>query len=170
MTQNPPRRSNGRAHILVLGWREWVSLPTLGIDWLKAKIDTGARTSSLHAHDLELFTRDQLNWARFSIHPWQRSSVDQVVAELPLLDQRRVIPSSGSGELRPVVALPIRLGSQTITAELTLTRRDSMGFRMLIGRQALRGNFVVDPGRSYAGGRPPSDIRKKNRARPAEVY
>lgn len=165
MTQNPPRRSNGRAHILVLGWREWVSLPTLGIDWVKAKIDTGARTSSIHAHDLELFVRDDTNWARFVVHPWQRSGRDAREVELPLLDQRHVMPSNGSGEVRPVVALPVRIGSRTTTIELTLTRRDSMGFRMLIGRQALRGTFVVDPGLSYAGGRPPGEIRKKNRAR-----
>jgi hypothetical protein len=149
----------------VAGWREWVSLPDLGVDWIKAKLDTGARTSALHAFDLEEFERDGQAWVRFSIHPWQRNADDAVSAELPVHDVRHVRSSSGHVQERYVVLVAVRIGLRKITTEVTLTRRDAMGFRLLIGREALRQGYVVDAGRSYLGGRPKKVVRRRNRER-----
>lgn len=147
------------------GWREWVSLPDLGVDWVKAKLDTGARTSAIHAFDIEEYDRDGVPWVRFSIHPWQRSDEDQVLATCPVHDRRSVRSSSGHAEERYVVLMDVRLLDHTVTAEVTLSRRDQMGFRMLVGREALRQGFVVDPSRSYLGGRPRRVVRRRNRGR-----
>ena len=157
--------SSRRADRPVLGWREWVGLPHWGITHLKAKVDTGARTSSLHTFDLEWFERDGKPWVRFEIHPWQRSTVDAVVAEAAVESTRDIRSSSGEIDHRPVVRAPLFIAGRDVDAEITLTRRDEMGFRMLIGREALRGRFLVDPGVSYRGGRPPKDVRLKNRRR-----
>lgn len=146
----------------VVGWREWVALPQAGVDWVKAKIDTGAKTSSLHAFDLRVLHRDGQDWVRFGIHPWQATADDEVVVELPLHDSRTVRSSSGHTEERYVVLLPLVLGGRTVPAEVTLTDRDEMGFRMLIGREALVQGYVVDPARSYLGGRPPRELRRRN--------
>lgn len=146
-----------------LGWREWVGLPDHGLDWVKAKVDTGARTSALHAARLVTFDDGGEEWVRFRIYPWQRSTVDAVTIEAPVLDRRLVRSSSGVAQLRPVVVLPVRIGSTVVSVELTLTRRDQMGFRMLLGRQALRRRFTIDPGRSYITGRPPRAARSANR-------
>lgn len=155
----------GRPPSPVLGWREWVSLPEWDVHYLKAKVDTGARTSSLHAFDLEWFERDGHPWVRFEIHPWQRSTTDSVVAEAAVVSTRDIRSSSGTVDHRPVVRTQVGLAATTVDAEITLTRRDDMGFRMLIGREAIRRRFVVDPGRSYLGGRPPKDVRLRNRQR-----
>lgn len=156
--------TTGPSHTLV-GWREWVSLPELGVPWIKAKVDTGARTSALHAFDIEEFEKDGAPWVRYSIHPWQRSADDAVAVESPVHDVRSVRSSSGHSEERYVVRMELRLAGHPVTAEVTLSRRDEMGFRMLIGRQALRRGFVVDSGRSYLGGRPPVRTRRRNRGR-----
>lgn len=148
-----------------IGWREWVALPGWGVDHTKAKIDTGARTSSLHAFDLEWFERDDDSWVRFEIHPWQRSTHDPVTVEATVHDTRDIRSSSGRIERRPIVRTVVRIAGIDVESEITLTRRDEMGFRMLIGREALRRRFTVDPGRSYIGGRPASSIRRKNRGR-----
>jgi hypothetical protein len=148
-----------------VGWREWVSLPGFGVPWIKAKVDTGARSSSLHAFDIEHLTRDGEPWVRFSVRPWQRSDVDAVVVECPIQDERIVRSSSGHAEERIVVLVDLVLGKRSVQAEVTLTNRDEMGFRMLIGREALRRGFVVDPGRSYLGGRPRLALRRRNRGR-----
>lgn len=147
------------------GWREWVSLPDLGVDWIKAKIDTGARTSSLHAFDIQEFERDGEAWVRFRVKPWQDSQEDAVVVESPLHDRRAVRSSSGHAQERLVVQLMIRLVDREVMAEVTLSNRDEMGFRMLIGREALRRGYVVDPARSFLGGRAPREARRRNRGR-----
>ncbi len=149
-----------------IGWREWVSLPDLGVPWIKAKIDTGARSSSLHAFDMESFERDGKPWIRFEVHPWQRSAADAILVESPLIDSRSVRSSSGKPEERPVIRTQIDFGGQTRMADLTLTRRDEMGFRMLVGREAIRGEYLVDAGRSYRIGRPPKSVIAQNRKRP----
>jgi hypothetical protein len=149
----------------VVGWREWVSMPELGVDWIKAKLDTGARTSALHAFDLEEFERDGQAWVRFSVHPWQRNAQDAVVAELPVHDVRTVRSSSGHVQERYVVMIAIRIGTRRIRTEVTLTRRDEMGFRLLVGREALRQGFVVDSSHSYLGGRPKRVVRRRNRGK-----
>ena len=150
---------------IIAGWREWVSLPGIGVPWLKAKLDTGARSSAIHAFDLDEFRQDGELWVRYSVHPWQRSGEDAVTAESRVLDRRTVRSSSGHSEERYVVHLDVSLVGHVVTAEMTLSRRDEMGFRMLIGREALRKGFVVDPGRSYLGGRPKRVTRRRNRGR-----
>jgi len=157
----PKARSPGtkdRASRPVIGWREWVGFPDLGVTAIKAKVDTGARTSSLHAFDLEELTRDGITYVRFVIHPEQDSAHPAIPAELPLLTRRKVKDSGGKTELRPVVEASVELMGLRWTIELTLTRRDAMGFRMLLGRQAIRRRFVVDPGASFLAGK---RIRKK---------
>ena len=149
----------------IAGWREWVSLPGAGVPWIKAKLDTGARTSSLHAFELEEFRRGDVPTVRFIVHPWQDSDDDAVVVECPVHDRRSVRSSSGHTEERIVVLMHVVLLDRTMTAEVTLTNRDEMGFRMLIGREALRQGFLVDSARSFAGGRAPRDIRRRNRGR-----
>jgi len=147
------------------GWREWVSLPGVGVGWVKAKLDTGARTSAIHAFDLEELEKDGAPWVRYSLHPWQGSDEDAVDVESPVLDVRPVRSSSGHAEERYVVMMDVSLVGRVVTAEMTLSRRDEMGFRMLVGREALRQGYVVDPGRSYLGGRPPVSTRRRNRGR-----
>ena len=149
----------------VAGWREWISLPGLDVAWIKAKLDTGARTSSLHAWDIEEFERDGEAWLRYTVLPWQASDEDQLRLESPLHDQRAVRSSSGHAEERHVVTMEIRLLDRVVTAEVTLTNRDDMGFRMLVGREALRRGYLVDSSRSYLGPRPPLALRRRNRGR-----
>jgi len=134
---------------LILGWREWLALPAFGIEYIKAKIDTGARTSALHAFYLEPFERDGMPWIRFGIHPRQGNSAEVVHCEAAVADRRSVTDSGGHQEERYVIQTPIRLGEQLIVTEVTLTDRENMRFRMLLGRTAMRGQFMVDPGRSY---------------------
>jgi hypothetical protein len=138
-----------------IGWREWVSLPELGISSIKAKVDTGARSSSLHAYDVQTYERDGRSRVRFKVHPIQRNTATTIEADLELLDTRLVRNPGGGGreEHRPVILTDIEIGGERWPIELTLTRRDAMGFRMLLGRQAVRGRFLVDPGRSFLGGR-----------------
>ncbi len=145
-----------------MGWREWVALPDLGVPWIKAKLDTGARTSAVHAFDLEEFERGGHAWVRYSVHPWQRSDDDAVVTESRVLDRREVRSSSGHVDERYVVAVTLRLRGRPITAEVSLGSRDEMGFRMLVGREALQQGFLVDASQSYVGGRPMRAVRRKN--------
>lgn len=147
------------------GWREWVGLPGVGVPWIKAKLDTGARTSAIHAFDVEELERDGARWVRFSVHPWQDSDDDVVEATLPVVDVREVRSSSGHAEERLVVPMTITLMQRDVEAEVTLSRRDELGFRMLVGREALRQGWAVDPGRSYLGPRPPLALRRRNRGR-----
>src|SRR5690606_32382005 len=123
------------------GWREWVQLPGIGVDWIKAKLDTGARSSALHAYDVTPFERDGAEWVRFRVRPWQESTEDEVEVELPVHDRRKVRSSSGHVQKRYVVLLPVTLMGRVVEAEVTLSNRDQMGFRMLIGREALRQGF-----------------------------
>ena len=148
---------------VVVGWREWVALPQAGLDWVKAKVDTGARSSAIHAFDLEVWEQDGAEWVRFSIHPWQRTREDSVDVELPIHDRRRVRSSTGHVQERYVVLIDVTLVDRTVTAEVTLTSRDQMGFRMLIGREALRQGYLIHSGRSYLGGRPKKAVRRRNR-------
>jgi hypothetical protein len=138
----------------VIGWREWLALPSFGVERIKVKVDTGARSSSLHAFDMEIFDRDGDEWISFSIHPNQRDDRASLRVEAPLHDRRKVRPSTGKAKIRPVVFIPVTLGGAIWPIEITLVRRDMMGFRMLLGRQAVRGRYVIDPGRSYLAGQP----------------
>lgn len=144
-----------RSHLPVIGWREWVALPDLDILAIKAKIDTGARSSALHAFDVETFeVRGQIR-VRFKVHPYQRDCHRTIIAEAPLLEEREVRNSGGHAEMRPVILTQVHVQHQDWPIELTLTNRDVMGFRMLLGRQAVRDRFLVDPGQSYLQGLQP---------------
>ena len=134
---------------LVIGWREWVELPDLGIEQIKAKVDTGARTSALHAYRVKRFERDGKGFVRFYVHPIQRRKRPEVRCEAPLVDERIVISSNGKPEHRYVIETLVKMGGRAWPIEVTLTNRDEMSFRMLLGRQAIRRRLVVDPGRSY---------------------
>lgn len=135
-----------------IGWREWVRLPGLGGAVVKAKVDTGARTSALHAFNVCERERDTGTVVSFSFHPDQRDETTTIDAEAPLIGRREVTASNGQSELRYVIAAEVVIDDEPITVELTLSRRDEMGFRMLLGRRALRGRYAVDPERSFRGG------------------
>ncbi|MFP3949253.1 MAG: ATP-dependent zinc protease [Longimicrobiales bacterium] len=145
-----------------MGWREWVALPELGVDRIKAKVDTGARSSSLHAFEIERFRRKGVSMVRFAVHPIQRTLRGTVRAEAEVVDQRKVKTSSGVESLRWVIVSDVELMDQRWPIEVTLTRRDTMGFRMLLGRQAIRGHFLVDPGRSFLGEKPTVSRRRSS--------
>lgn len=135
-----------------MGWREVVSLPYLNIPKIKAKIDTGARSSALHAYHIEYDC--QQKWVYFRVHPYQRNTEITIEAEAKLLEMRNVRNSGGVAQLRPVIETVVKLGETEWLIELTLTNRDVMGFRMLLGRQAVRNQFLIDPGHSYLQSQP----------------
>lgn len=145
----------------IIGWREWVSLPSLGIPWIKAKVDTGARSSALHAFDIEHVTEDGIAMVRFCVHPAQRTSRVMVTATAPVVDERWVRSTSGHSDWRIVVATEVELHGLRWPIELTLAKRDVMGFRMLLGREAIRRRFLVNPGRSFRAGVPDAVARRK---------
>lgn len=137
----------------MLGWREWVSLPSLGLGQVKAKIDTGARTSSLHAFELRDFHDNGIHKVEFKMHPRQRDRDKVIVCVADIVDQRTVTDSGGHREKRWVIETTIGLGQHVWPVEMNLTSRDDMLFRMLLGRTALKGRALVDPSRSYLIGK-----------------
>ena len=120
----------------IIGWREWLALPDLGVKAIKAKIDTGARSSAIHAFDIERFSRGEQDFVRFQMHPMQRETKHTIAAEAQLLDQRQIRNSGGHAELRLAILTHVELKDHRWPIELTLTNRDVMGFRMLLGRAA----------------------------------
>jgi hypothetical protein len=140
-------------HPITVGWREWVDLPDLGLFDIKAKVDTGARTSALHAFEVEEFFEDGRRRVRFLMHPRHRS--DDVVQECfaDVVDRRTVTNSGGGREERYVISTRLRMADEEWPIEMTLTARDDMMFRMLLGRTAMNGRIVVDPARSYLTGK-----------------
>lgn len=134
---------------LIIGWREWISLPELGIKRLKAKVDTGARTSALHAHQVECYQDHGVNKVKFTIYPLHHFPEKPVVCVAELQDIRWVTDSGGHREQRPVIKTLIKMADKSWPIEITLTSRDDMSFRMLLGRTAMQNQFVVDPASSY---------------------
>ena len=139
--------------ILRLGWREWAALPDLGLPAIKVKVDTGARTSALHAFYTEKYRLDSVDMVKFLIHPIQRNYDFQVECHAPLIDFREVSDSGGHREMRYVIKTCIVIGNSNWPIEITLTNRDNMRFRMLLGRRAMEARAVVEPGASYLNGK-----------------
>ena len=153
-------KENGQ---LKIGWREWVALPDLGIPAIKVKIDTGARTSALQAFDLEIFEEEGREKVRFGIRPLQRRKKLVLLCTADLLEQRMVTDSGGHREFRPVIRTAVSMGNITRPIEISLTRRDTMKFRMLLGRSALSEWFLIDPAESYLTGRALSKYYSKSK-------
>ncbi len=153
----------------IVGWREYLDLPDLGLTRIKAKVDTGARTSTLHALDIEHFREDGRERVRFLVHPQHRADELEVICTADVVDRRGVRSSIGHRQHRVVIETTLALSAELVwPIEVTLTSRSDMRFRMLLGRTALRGHMLVDPGRSYlTGGRPPrvDAARRRKRAR-----
>lgn len=147
-----------RPGALCVGWREWVSLPGLAIPYIKAKVDTGARTSALHTFALESYQDFGRQMVRFSIHPLQKRDDVSRHCSAEVIDRRWVTDSGGHREFRYIIRTPLRVGDREWPIEITLTSRETMRFRMLLGRTAMQHNFVVVPEASYLLGRPREEV------------
>ena len=153
----PNKVKQNRGSKITLGWREWAGLPTLDIDQIKVKVDTGAKNSALHAYNLSLIKKNEEDWICFDIHPNQKDNLIKKSCKAKLIGRRWVTNSGGTREKRFVIETPIRIGDREWQIIVTLSNRDEMGFRMLVGRSAIRGRYVVDPGRSFCCKRPSFD-------------
>lgn len=147
----------------LIGWREWVALPALQIAAIKAKADTGARSSSLHAFKVETYLDRGARRVRFSIHPLQRRTDIEIACDAMVVDERFVTDSGGHRERRLVILTPVRVGDCARDIEITLARRDTMTFRMLLGRTALHGWATVDPSKSFLLGHELERVYRKVR-------
>lgn len=145
-------------NLKIIGWREIVSLPDLGIAKIKAKVDTGARTSSLHAFNIVKYTKSGKEYIRFDLHPELKNSIS---CHAKVLEYRKVKSSNGQSELRPVILTSIELLNEAWIIEITLTNRDTMGFPMLLGRASFRGRFLVNAGNSYYSKRATKKIKSE---------
>lgn len=148
-----PKQTAKKKILPTVGWCEWAGLPDFGITSMKAKIDTGARTSAIHAYRIRPFQRDGRDFVAFFVHPVQRRRKPEIACEVEVLDERWITSSNGQREKRFIVETRLELGGKSWPIELGLTNRDDMSFRMLLGRQALRHRFLVDPGASYCLGK-----------------
>lgn len=136
-----------------IGWREWVVFPDFENIKIKAKIDTGARTSAIHAEDVRVFEQDGETQVSFVLHPNQADITNAVACVAPLVERRAITDSGGKTEDRYVVCVKLQLGEHLWPVEMSLTDRDTMGFRMLLGRTAMKKRFIVRPDRSFLHGR-----------------
>ena len=160
MTARPHRIRPPR---LWVGWREWVGLPGLGIDAIKSKIDTGAATTALHAIHIRRFREGTRDRVTFEVHPIQRRTDITVRCVADVLEERRVTSSTGHRERRIVIRTPLLVAGRRFPIELTLTNRDTMGFRMLLGRRAMKKRLLVDPGASFLAGAADGEMRRERK-------
>lgn len=144
---------------IIIGWREWLALPALGLPAIKAKIDTGARTSALHAFKIEEFERAEEPWLRFYLYPHKHHPKHNVQCEVPWLEKRIVSDSGGHREQRYVIVTPLQIADKQWPIEITLTNRENMRFLMLLGRTAMNKNLLINPNASYLLGIPPQHLR-----------
>ena len=149
MSKNKDRHLNHVSPAEIIGWREFVGLPQLKIERIKAKIDTGARSSALHAFNIQEVYQNKKRVIKFQVHPKQRNDQTIINTQAELLEYREIRNSGGIVQLRPVIETKVKLGDFSWSIELSLTDRDVMGFRMLLGRQAVRNKFLVNPGKSF---------------------
>ena len=140
--KNPKKR-------IIIGWREYISLPEFNIPRIKVKVDTGANTSALHVTNLKMINRDGDDFAQFYIHPIQKKIKPKYKVELKIIEHRSIKSSNGFITVRPVVFMPVKIGPFYYEIEVTLINRDLMGFRMLLGRKAMKGKFLVNPSGSF---------------------
>ena len=152
-TAQRPRRQNGDEHRLLVGWKEWCTLPDLHLPAIKAKLDTGARTSSLHAYAIETYHRHGELWVKFKLHPVQRNNAIHIQRSAKVIDRRNVISSTGHKEYRFVIETCLLLAGKKHKIELTLANREKMIFKMLLGREALKGVVIIDPMKAHQLGR-----------------
>ena len=139
---------------IIVGWREWVSLPDLGIKSIKAKMDTGAKTSALHTYFIEPINNSERPMVRFGIHPMQKSVKNDTICIADIVDERRIVDSGGHPELRYIIRTSILVGNKKWPVDLSLTNREQMRFRLLIGRAAISEQLIIDPKLSFTLGRP----------------
>lgn len=155
--------------LITLGWREWLSLPDLNLPIIAAKIDTGAKSSCLHTFQIDPFEKDGQAWVRFALHPMQDTNDVVVWREAAVKDQREVSDSGGHKELRYVIETTVQVGAKTRLIEMTLTNRDSMRFRMLLGRTAMNGLCLVNPEVSWSlGSVPKAELARQQKRWAAE--
>ena len=160
--QPKKKKKKIRAPKPMIGWKEWCALPGLGLPAIRAKVDTGARTSALHAFDIEIVKKRGQSYVRFKVLPLEHSRDLTRLCMAPLVEERIIISSNGEREMRPVIMADLIIGETRFTTELTLTSRHKMNFRMLLGRKALRkARFAVDPAKSFLQG---------NRLHPETLY
>ena len=153
MNRSIPTTDNTESKRTV-GWREWASLPGLGIPRIKAKLDTGARTSALHTYFIEPLFGDEQPRVRFGVHPLQRKDKPEIICTADIIDQRRVLDSGGHPEMRFIIRTSLMIGEKAWPIELSLTNREHMRFRLLLGRTAIRDFLAVDPALSFTLGKP----------------
>lgn len=153
---------------IIIGWRECLELKNLGVDHIVAKVDTGAKTCALHAFYIEEFEREAQPWIRFGLHPNRDSETTEVHCEAVVKEKRDVTDSGGHAENRYVIDATLNIGNMTFIAEMTLTNRDNMRYRMLLGRNALRRRFLVDPSKSFLLSKDPATTCAKLSKDPIE--
>ncbi len=169
--KRPPTSIERAAAKQVVGWREWVALPRIGVRRIKAKLDTGARSSALHAFNLRPSRRDGKLFVQFDVHPLQRNDEVYRTCLAEAVDYRWITNSGGGREKRFVIVTALQMGGDIWPIEVTLTDRDQMGFRMLIGRTAMEHRLIIDPTVSYRLGKPrKADGAPKGRPVPIPAY
>lgn len=144
--------AKNRKPAMIIGWREWIRFPDFDNVAIKAKIDTGAQTSAIHAWNIKTFSENGEDIAQFDLHPLQDDKKTIIRAKAPIVDCRNIKSSNGQTEERIVISTQIEIAGRTWPVELTLSRRDEMGYRMLLGRTAMKNQLIVDPSKSFCAG------------------